>query len=82
MVKENNKMKSFAFKYLLVLVLIGFGFVGGALFVKRDHVPVDVFAECNEDFAKAATKAIEAEQKFMQCVIFLNGVLEGKGVKK
>jgi hypothetical protein len=46
-------------------------------------VPAAALQECTDEFGKVAEKSQEMEQKFVQCVMFLNGVLEGrKGVKK
>jgi hypothetical protein len=75
-------MKNFLLKYLLVLLLIGVGFIGGVLFFKTDHVPLVALTNCEQDFEKVSKQLAEREQKFLQCIIFLNGVLEGKGATK
>jgi hypothetical protein len=82
MARESNKMKSFALKYLLVLVTVAFGFLGGVLYTVRDRVPIQELESCQTEVAELTKDFDECKGKFMQCVIFLNGVLEGKGVKK
>lgn len=71
-------MKNFAIKYVLVLCVLAFGFLGGFLYVKRNHVPQEEFVKCNEDFAKVSETALDWQGKFLQCVYYLNGVMEGK----
>jgi hypothetical protein len=73
-----ERMKNFLFKYLVVVGLIAFGFLGGVLFSKRTSVPKAELTQCQEDFIAAADAAGAYKQKLKECVIFVNGLLTGK----
>jgi hypothetical protein len=66
-------MKSFLVKYLTVLGILAFGFLGGFLYVKKD------VAQCQEEYDKLAEVTNECKDKFVQCIMVL---MQQKGVKK
>lgn len=65
---------TFAVKYLTVLAILAFGFLGGFLYVKKDLV------QCDEEYAKLVEENNECKDKFIQCVLYV--MQQQKGVKK
>lgn len=66
-------MKAFAAKYLTVLAILGFGFLGGYLFVKPQ------VNECEEQAQKLFDERNECRDKFVQCIMYL---MQQEGAKK
>lgn len=72
---------NFMKKYLIVLGILLFGFLGGVLFIKKDHVPQEQLQTCNEDKSELVNSVNECREKFIQCVVYLGSIIDKKGKK-
>lgn len=67
---------SFTVKYIGILGILMFGFLGGYLYCQKTQTAPEELVACADTLQKSVADLEQCKEKFGECVYFLQGVLQ------